>query len=47
MQLQGELDAKDDEIHRMQIKLSDLLNEVNQMKNVKKYIDLQFTWKGI
>jgi len=33
MQLQAELDAKDDEIHRMQIKLSDLLNEVNQMKN--------------
>jgi len=33
MQLQGELDAKDDEINRMQIKLSDLLNEVNIMKN--------------
>jgi len=33
MQLQAELDAKDDEIHRMQIKLSDLLSEVNQMKN--------------
>ena len=37
MQLQGELDAKDDEINRMQIKLSDLLNEVNVMKNVVFY----------
>lgn len=34
MQLQAELDAKDDEIHKMQIKLSDLLEEVNSMKTV-------------
>lgn len=38
MQLQSELDAKDDEIHRMQIKLADLLEEVNLIKNVS--IDL-------
>ena len=34
MQLQEELDGKDDQIHKMQIKLSDLIEEVNVMKLV-------------
>lgn len=38
MQLQNELDTKDDEISRMQIKLQGLMEEVNRMRGVR--------WKG-